>query len=158
MGSEKQVLPAVNLVKEKRCGKIKWRICANGAPHKNRATGGSQVTNIIVKSVNHYISNWCMGKEICLNIWCHWCLFACRLTKAQICTAKTSGEFCGYHVRRESGISALLWCECYVTVLVDLGFTINPFTRVLPTKLSMEVNAQTLGMWTTTNCHSKIRM
>ena len=36
---KKQALLAVNLVKEKRCGKIKGRTCANGAPHKTSCHG-----------------------------------------------------------------------------------------------------------------------
>ena len=54
--------------------------------------------------------------------------------------------------------SALLWYECYVSVLIELGFTINPYGPCVPTKLSMEVNVQSLGMWTTINCRTKIQM
>ena len=31
----KKILEAVNLIKEKRCGNIKWRTCANGRKQRN---------------------------------------------------------------------------------------------------------------------------
>ena len=62
MGSEKkQALPAVNLVKEKRCGKIKGRTCANGAPHKKivpREEAKSPTLSLEVLIITSVINAW----------------------------------------------------------------------------------------------------
>ena len=161
---EKQrAMEAVNLIKEKRCGKIKGRTCANGSTQRRFLGEGESVSSPTV-SIEALFSTLVIDalerRDVAVfdvpGAYLH-----AKMPKGKKELLKMRGEFvdimCEVNpeykpfVLEENGKkvlymnilraiygciqSALLWYELYVSVLKDMGFRLNPYDRCVTNKM-----------------------
>ena len=152
-----RAMEAVNLIKEKRCGKIKGRTCANGSVQRKFLKDGESVasptvsvealfsTLIIDSMENRDIATFDVpgaylhaempkDKNELLRLRGEFVDIMCQVNPAyKPFVIEEKGKKVLYMkiLRAIYGCiqSALLWYELYTSVLEGMGFTVNPYDR-----------------------------
>ena len=158
---KRNALPAINLIKKKRCGRIKGRTCANGAPHRKfvpREEAKSPTISLEGLIATMIIDAWEERDVATFDV--PGAYLHADLPPHKFVLLKLRGRFvdimCSVnpeytqHILYEKGTkvlymrinkalygmieSALLWYKCYTTVLKDMDFIINPYDRCIANK------------------------
>jgi hypothetical protein len=159
----KRALEAVNLIKKKRCGKIKGRTCANGSKQKRYLKHGETISSPTV-SLEAIIGTLLIDSKENRNV----AIFdvpgaylQAEMPKDKKLLMKFRDEFVDImcevnpeykkYMIEENGKrvlyirilraiygcieSALLWYELYVKILKGMGFVLNPYDRCVANKM-----------------------
>ena len=158
-----EALEAINLIKEKRDGRIKGRTCANGAKQRRFVKDGETFSSPTV-SLESIMATLMIdayeGRSISIvdvpGAYLH-----AEMPKGKRILLKMKGQFVEImctinpeytkYVRYEKGVkvlylrllralygcleSALLWYELYSSTLVSMGFTLNPYDLCVANKI-----------------------
>ena len=159
---KRNALRAVNLIKIKRCGKVKGRTCANGSPQRKYIPReeATSPTLSMEALMGLLLINAYEGRDVAIfdvpGAYLH-----AKIPDSKFAILKIEGEFvdimCDVNpeykedVRYENGKkvlyvqilralygmieSALLWYNLYTEVLLKEGFEINPYDRCVANKI-----------------------
>ena len=159
----KQALEAVNLIKMKRCGKVKFRSCANGSEQwkylkedENTSSPTLQLEALFISLMIDVFEDQDVAIFDIPGAYLH-----AEMPKDKVVLMKFRGQFadimCRVNPEHSKNIvfekgkkvlyvkvvraiygcieSAMLWYNLYVTTLKDMGFTLNPYDRCVANKL-----------------------
>ena len=174
---KRQALRAINLIKEKRCGKIKGRTCADGRPQRayTQREDASSPTIFLESLMASLLIDAHEERDVAIfdvpGAYLH-----AELPPDKFVLLKIEGAFvdimCDVNpeyledVRIENGKkvlyvqilralygmieSALLWYSLYVGVLQDEGFVVNPYDKCVANKM-IDGKQCTLGWYVDDN-------
>lgn len=160
---KRKALEAVNLVKKKRCGKIKGRTCANGSKQKRYLKHGESISSPTVSLeaiVGTLVIDAYEGRDVAIFD-VPGAYLQAEMPQEKNLLMKFRDEFVGImcevnpeykkYVIVENGKevlyvkilraiygcieSALLWYELYVKTLKGMGFVLNPYDRCVANKM-----------------------
>ena len=170
-------LNAVNLIKEKRNGKVKGRTCANGSSQRTyvpREEASSPTISLEALMSLFIIFAYEKRKTAVFDV--PGAYLHADMPKGKFALLKITGQFvdivCEVNpefkqdIRYENGRkvlyvrilkaiygmikSALLWYELYVTVLLDEGYELNPYNKCVANKM-VNNNQCTIGWYVDDN-------
>lgn len=156
-------MESVNLIKKKRCGRIKGRTCANGSRQRQFLKDGESVASPTV-ALESLLSTWVIDafegrdiatfdvpgaylhaempkdKRILMIIRGDFVDILCKACPKYIPYVKTTNGKKVLYVRVLRAIygcieSALLWYTLFSNTLKDMGFSINPYDRCVANKV-----------------------
>ena len=160
---KRRALEAVNLIKKKRCGKIKGRTCADGSKQKRYLKHGESISSPTVSLeaiVGTLLIDANEGRDVAIFD-VPGAYLQAEMPKEKKLLMKFRDEFVDImcevnpeykqHVTVEHGKrvlyvkvlraiygcieSALLWYELYVKVLKRMGFVLNPYDKCVANKM-----------------------
>ena len=157
-----KALRAVNLIKQKRNLKIKGRMCANGAPHRKfvpREEARSPTISLDALVASMMIDSYERRKVAVfdipgaylqtdlpddkfalLKLEGQFVDIMCEINSEYIPAVRNEKEQKVLYLRVRKAIygmieSALLWYELYTSVLMDMGFKLNPYDHCVANKI-----------------------
>ena len=164
---KRQALYAVNLIKEKRCGKIKGRTCADGSRQKRYLSQDENISSptASLEGIMTTLAIDAHEKRDVVTVDIPGAFLQSEMPKDKHIHMKFTDDFVDImcevnpeylpHVRYEKGkkvlyvsviraiygciFSALCWYELFSTTLKDMGFKINPYDRCVANK---EINGK----------------
>ena len=158
----KQALEAVNLIKQKRCGKIKMRSCANGSEQWKYMKEGESVASPTLQLEALFLSliiDVFEGRDVAIfdipGAYLH-----AEMPEDKIVLMRFRGQFvdimCQVNPEHKKNViyengkkvlyvrvvraiygcieSALLWYNLYVSTLKEMGFELNPYDKCVANK------------------------
>ena len=159
---KRKVLRAVNLIKIKRSGKVKGRLCANGAPHRKYvpreeaksptvSLDGLLCTAIIAAHEKRKVTLFDVpgaylqadippDKFRILKLEDNFVEIMCQVNNQYSKHVRVKGGKKVLYVRILKALygmieSALLWYKLFVTVLMEMGFQLNPYDLCVANKI-----------------------
>ena len=163
MGERKRALEAVNLIKKKRCGKLKGRTCADGSKQKRYLKHGETISSPTVSLesiVGTLLIDANEGRDVAIFD-VPGAYLQAEMPREKKLLMKFRNEFVDImcevnpeyeqYVIKENGKkvlyvkilraiygcieSALLWYELYAKTLKGMGFKLNPYDRCVANKM-----------------------
>jgi len=177
-------LNVIDLIKEKRCGKIKGRTVVDGRGQRGKYTKAQTSSSAL--TVEAFISTLAIdaheGREVAITdiagayLKAHQPDVVIIRMKGPAVDAilRVDEKKYGPYVRTIKGVktlymqllramygtltAAILWYEMFAKVLLDMDFQINAYDTCLLTRSSMASNLPYAGMLMTSNCPIKIKV
>ena len=160
---KRKALDAVNLIKQKRCGKIKGRTCANGSKQKRYLKEGENIASptmslealistlmidakeerytVVFDVPGAYLhAEMPQDKHLILKLRGQFVDIMCKVNPEYTKHVRYEGKTKVLYLRILRAIygcieSALLWYQLYSNTLSKIGFIINPYDRCVANKM-----------------------
>ena len=160
---KRQALDAVNLIKQKRCGKIKGRCAANGSRQKQYLKEDESVasptvslegllgTFVIDAKEGRMVNTFDVpgaflqapmpeGKKVLLKMKGEFVDIMCRVNPEHLPNVRFEGKHKVLYLKVERAIygcieSALAWYNMFTKILEKMGFELNPYDKCVANKM-----------------------